>query len=169
MRLLNLGGIISMLELKTYWFITHLTTTSIIYNYSGEYHLLINHGLAIRGWYCICIYINIYIYMCHRRVLLQYTVYTVWESTKVIHTLNFCVGTGPLQGCGVSQTLMSASQQKFRVRQDTRVSKNLCARKQSVSNGVSMSLFWRLKGLPSTRTITFGVRVLYWDGGMSWH
>ena len=107
--------------------------------------------------------------MCHRRVLLQYTVYTVWESTKVIHTLNFCVGTGPLQGCGVSQTLMSASQQKFRVRQDTRVSKNLCARKQSVSNGVSMSLFWRLKGLPSTRTITFGVRVLYWDGGMSWH
>jgi hypothetical protein len=164
MRLLNLGGIISMLELKTYWFITHLTTT-IMYNLQlfGEYHLLINHGLAIRGWYCICIYICVideYYYSIQ---------YTVWESTKVIHTLNFCVGTGPLQGCGVSQTLMSASQQKFRVRQDTRVSKNLCARKQSVSNGVSMSLFWRLKGLPSTRTTTFGVRVLYWDGGMSWH
>ena len=38
-----------------------------------------------------------------------------------------CLGRGPLQGCGVSKTLVSVSQRKLRVRQDMRVS-NTCVR-----------------------------------------
>ena len=37
--------------------------------------------------------------------------------------LRSCLGRGPLQGCGVSKTLVSVSQRKLSVRQDIRVSK----------------------------------------------